>query len=403
MTLGQRIQELRRQAGLSQEGLGEKLGVSRQAVSKWESDSGVPELDTLIAMSRLFGVTLGSLLGVEEDGPEPEETSTPPAVDEEKLEEILRRYGEQIDRRDAAARKKRRLWLAVGGCAGLVLVLWAGIWLTGRLTDMRRDISSLNRQIFDMQDSVAGQINDISNQVKDILSEQGSQLSRSDWSIADFDLEEETVTLALSAALKSYAPGTKGQFTLCWDEGGQTESRATDWLDGPEFSGRLELPMGTDAQVIFRWQGEDGVLQEEAMTPVYGFARESFGLWTNGLTTMFQISDGLNLSTVMAEDNSGVIVGSAYPELLWPTQAELAVTIGGEEKVRETLTLLEQTDSDSWLFGTGKTYSMSLKYGKLAQFTLTVTDNKGGKTVFVQEVSTDRNGINFGPIGTMTD
>ena len=66
MTLGQRIQELRKRAGLSQEGLGEALGVTRQAVSKWESDNGIPELDTLIAMSRLFGVTIGQLLGVEE-------------------------------------------------------------------------------------------------------------------------------------------------------------------------------------------------------------------------------------------------------------------------------------------------------------------------------------------------
>lgn len=75
MTLGQRIQEYRKAAGLSQEALGEELGVSRQAVSKWESDGGVPELDTLIAMSRRFGVTLGALLGVEEpaaaDTPEP--------------------------------------------------------------------------------------------------------------------------------------------------------------------------------------------------------------------------------------------------------------------------------------------------------------------------------------------
>lgn len=46
---------------------------------------------------------------------------------------------------------------------------------------------------------------------------------------------------------------------------------------------------------------------------------------------------------------------------------------------------------------------MRLKNGKLAQFTLTVTDNKGGETVFVQEVTTDRNGINFGLAGTMTD
>ena len=66
MTLGQHIQFLRKKAGLSQEALGESLGVSRQAVSKWEADAAVPELDTLIAMSRLFGVGLGQLLQIEE-------------------------------------------------------------------------------------------------------------------------------------------------------------------------------------------------------------------------------------------------------------------------------------------------------------------------------------------------
>ena len=66
MTLGQRIQALRKQRGMSQEALGEVLGVSRQAVSKWEGDNGIPELDTLIAMSRLFDVTVGRLLGVED-------------------------------------------------------------------------------------------------------------------------------------------------------------------------------------------------------------------------------------------------------------------------------------------------------------------------------------------------
>ena len=50
-TLGRRIQEARKAAGLSQESLGERLGVSRQAVSKWEADAAVPELENLIAMS----------------------------------------------------------------------------------------------------------------------------------------------------------------------------------------------------------------------------------------------------------------------------------------------------------------------------------------------------------------
>ena len=68
MTLGQRIQELRKGCDLSQEALGEKLGVSRQAVSRWEMDGAVPEVDKLIAMSRIFGISLNDLLQVE--GPE---------------------------------------------------------------------------------------------------------------------------------------------------------------------------------------------------------------------------------------------------------------------------------------------------------------------------------------------
>ena len=65
MTLGQRIQELRKQKELSQEGLGEKLGVSRQAVSRWEMDGAVPEVDKLVEMARIFSIPVGQLLGVE--------------------------------------------------------------------------------------------------------------------------------------------------------------------------------------------------------------------------------------------------------------------------------------------------------------------------------------------------
>lgn len=66
MTIGQRIAEERKRLGLSQEALGEKLGVSRQAISKWESDASVPEIDKLIVLSKLFSVSVGWLLGVEE-------------------------------------------------------------------------------------------------------------------------------------------------------------------------------------------------------------------------------------------------------------------------------------------------------------------------------------------------
>lgn len=79
MTLGQRIQEYRAKLGLSQEGLGEQLGVSRQAVSKWEADASLPDTDKLIALAKLFGLTLDELLQLNAPPQSSGEPSAPPA------------------------------------------------------------------------------------------------------------------------------------------------------------------------------------------------------------------------------------------------------------------------------------------------------------------------------------
>ncbi len=71
-TLGQRIAQRRRMLSLSQEALGEKMGMSRQAISKWESDVAIPEVDRLIEMSKFFDVSVGWLLGTESQNEEAE-------------------------------------------------------------------------------------------------------------------------------------------------------------------------------------------------------------------------------------------------------------------------------------------------------------------------------------------
>jgi transcriptional regulator with XRE-family HTH domain len=62
MKLAQRIFEYRKQLNLSQEALSEKLNISRQSVSKWESDQATPDLEKLILLSQIFGVTLDDLV-----------------------------------------------------------------------------------------------------------------------------------------------------------------------------------------------------------------------------------------------------------------------------------------------------------------------------------------------------
>ncbi len=70
--IANRLVNLRKSNNLSQEALAEKLGISRQAVSKWERAEASPDTDNLILLARLYGVSLDELLSTEEEIPMPE-------------------------------------------------------------------------------------------------------------------------------------------------------------------------------------------------------------------------------------------------------------------------------------------------------------------------------------------
>jgi len=75
-----RLQNLRKENNLSQEALAEKLGISRQAVSKWERAEASPDTDNLIALAHLYKISLDELLNVEGAGTE--EKTAPKGPDE---------------------------------------------------------------------------------------------------------------------------------------------------------------------------------------------------------------------------------------------------------------------------------------------------------------------------------
>ena len=80
MNIADRIQSLRRSRGISQEQLADALGVSRQAVSKWEAEQSSPDLERIIAMAEYFDVTTDYILRGIEPACEPRlrfDTQTP--------------------------------------------------------------------------------------------------------------------------------------------------------------------------------------------------------------------------------------------------------------------------------------------------------------------------------------
>ena len=78
MTLGQRICQYRKQLNISQEELGDRLGVSRQAVSKWETDLSAPDMNNLLALAREFGISVAELTETPEKTDTDEADSVPP-------------------------------------------------------------------------------------------------------------------------------------------------------------------------------------------------------------------------------------------------------------------------------------------------------------------------------------
>lgn len=113
MTLGERLVALRTQRGLSQESLAEQLGVTRQSVSKWETDASLPDLEKLVKLSEVFAVSLDQLVKGESAAQE----QTPVAQQEWPLwNRICQHYG-----------SKGYLlgWILVAwGILGLLKALW---------------------------------------------------------------------------------------------------------------------------------------------------------------------------------------------------------------------------------------------------------------------------------------
>ena len=101
MKLNEKLFRCRKRCGLSQEELAERLGVSRQAVSKWELGTALPELDKLKLLAKEFGVSADWLLDDTQDEPqETKQETQPPAEKHSWVEDVpgvlgrlLRRYG----------------------------------------------------------------------------------------------------------------------------------------------------------------------------------------------------------------------------------------------------------------------------------------------------------------------
>ena len=93
MTLGQKLKEIRKKFSLSQEQLAEIMNVSRQAITKWENEGGLPDVSNLQELSKVFGITVDYLLNDENELPS---LSMKKELDKDKYKNKLTMFSEVL-------------------------------------------------------------------------------------------------------------------------------------------------------------------------------------------------------------------------------------------------------------------------------------------------------------------
>ena len=127
MRLSEKIMDLRKKSGWSQEELAERLGISRQSVSKWETGESVPDIDKIIRMSELWNVSTDYLLKDDpENGEQAKEHVESSREDDDRTENTYREsaggfarrvYEEQKSKRRQVTGWETEEWLKMSGAA----------------------------------------------------------------------------------------------------------------------------------------------------------------------------------------------------------------------------------------------------------------------------------------------
>ncbi len=348
MTIGERISDLRKKNGFSQEMLGEKLGVSRQAVSKWEADAALPEIDKLVELAKLFEVTVGFLLGVEEprqisesaDQMREESGQSQQNVKQEQgVEAVLEKYFEELSKeenlsRTEASKRRRRsgigygvLAAVTGACVACVVILFVYV------SDLRKETADLQDQLYNVQMSVDSVSSSIAAQVESILSEQNSILTQSSLELESADYVNKTVVMRLEAVPKETVDSVDDiLFTAKLSDGETLRAEDVSLDEAGIVAARIELPMENNIDFYLRvgdntvWLSDEGSYYDDLMESLAPTFKTSLGgTWFASNNAVWNAV--MELYVYDAESEVVKQAGSVPEVSLW--------LMRGEEKIQE--------------------------------------------------------------------
>ena len=253
MTLGQNIQTARKAKGISQEALAEKIGVSRQALGKWEKDTALPGVDNLQALAKELGVSVDALLG--SAAPD----TAAPAVTLNALRDLL-------DARDAeACRRRRGAWLAAAAAAAVLLAVGGGLAarLQTRLDGLAGQYGYLSSELSRTNDDLSARMQELQNAVR-----QGESTVL-DWGWHPLASLQDDGTMPVEVYVKPRTEQQGAAVTLCVTNGSDTALYAMQrGQDGVYKTQELVFTLGQDYALSVQWTNPDGTTVNENLDTV---------------------------------------------------------------------------------------------------------------------------------------
>ena len=254
MTLGQNLQAARKAKGLSQETLAEQIGVSRQALGKWEKDTALPGLDNLQAAAQVLGVSVDTLLGTEAAGPAP-------AVTLDAMRDLLAA-------RDAEQRKHRRLWGLLGAAAAVAVVLL----LVVQNLAYQRKMQSLTDSYAMLQSQLSSTTADLStrmDELQDAVRQGKSTVLEWRWVPVDKlhrDVQSSWMPVLVQVTPSESTTGMTARLSVTY--GDTTELHDMDVLTGDIYQAQLVFTVGQTYDLTIQWTAADGAAANEKLGTV---------------------------------------------------------------------------------------------------------------------------------------
>lgn len=254
MTLGQNLQAARKAKGLSQETLAERIGVSRQALGKWEKDTALPGLDNLQAAAQVLGVSVDTLLGTGCADPAP-------AVTLDAMRDLLAA-------RDAEQRRHRRLWGLLGAAGAIVAVLLLVVQNMAyqrKMQSLTDSYANLQQQLSSTTAALTARMDELQDAVR-----QGKSTVM-DWHWIPLDKLHKDVQNSWMPVLVQVTPsestaGMTAQLSVTY--GDTTGLYNMDELPGSCYQAQLVFEVGQTYELTVQWTAPDGTAANEKLGTV---------------------------------------------------------------------------------------------------------------------------------------